>query len=225
MKIEAVVHRDENLFPTLIEIKKGRKKLKIKQTPSPLGDVYSLVLEGRRDVMPSFSEIFSILNARRLDRIGTIEKVDTIDSIGQIGSIGEWAAGNITYSIMSLLAAGKSDTIDSNSLDIIFYSLEFATNYKDMILQIKPRLADEYLAAKIQIAEKDGTGRVDYTPSNINTHKSNLFEELIYDEANNYYKFALKYALRFGNGYEIKVTNPDSVAHNYVFESMSLRKT
>ena len=171
------------------------------------------------------TQILSIDFIGLIQYIGLINKIKTIESIGEIKKIGEWAAGSITASIWSLLAGGSSDTIDSNSLDITFYSLEFATDYKDMILEIRPRLANENLSAPMQIAEKDGTGRVDYTPSNINTHKSNLFEELIYDEANNYYKVALKYALRFGNGFEIKVKNPDSVAHNYVFESLSLRKT
>ena len=170
------------------------------------------------------SKILSVDFIGLIQYIGLINKINKIESIGEIGKIGEWAAGNLTLSIFSLLAPG-SETVDSNSRDIIFYSLEFATDYKDMILEIRPRLADENLSAPMQIAEKDGSGRVDYTPSNINTHKSNLFEELIYDEANNYYKFALKYALRFGNGYEIKVKNPDAVSHNYVFESLSLRKT
>lgn len=83
-KISVVVHRDENLFPRRIEIKKGRKKLKVKQTPSPLGDSYSIDFEGRRDVLPSFPEILSIVNAKRLDRIGTIELINLIEKIEQI---------------------------------------------------------------------------------------------------------------------------------------------
>ena len=77
-KISVVVHRDENLFPRRIEITKGRKKLKVRQTPSPLGDSYSIDFEGRRDVLPSFPEILSVVNAKRLDRIGTIELIDEV---------------------------------------------------------------------------------------------------------------------------------------------------
>ena len=95
MKIKAVVKRDENLFPKEIEILKGRKRLKIRQTPSPKGDIYSLVLEGRRDVMPSFPEIFSILNARRLDRIGTIDGIEEISYIGKVRGL-HWYDRNPT---------------------------------------------------------------------------------------------------------------------------------
>lgn len=94
-KLKVTVHRDENLFPRLIEIQKGKKtKLKIKQTPSSLGDAYTLEIEGRKDALPSFPELFSIVNAKRLDRIGTIELIDVVDLIKEITTIGN--VGNLS---------------------------------------------------------------------------------------------------------------------------------
>ena len=79
--MSVVVHRDENFFPRRIEIRKGTRKkpyLTVKQTPSPVGESYSIDFEGRRDVLPSIPEIVSIVNQKRLERIGTIEVVDEI---------------------------------------------------------------------------------------------------------------------------------------------------
>ena len=81
MKISVVVHRDENLFPRRIEIRKGTRKkpsLTVEQTPSPVGDSYSIDFEGRKEALPSYPEIVSIVNQKRLDRIGTIEVVDEL---------------------------------------------------------------------------------------------------------------------------------------------------
>jgi len=87
-KIKVIVDRDENLFPRHIEILKGKKtKLKIKQTPSPLGDTYTLEIEGKKNDLPSFTELYSIINARRIDRIGTIELIDLITKITEIETI------------------------------------------------------------------------------------------------------------------------------------------
>ena len=80
-KISVVVHRDENFFPRHIEIRKGTRKkpsLTVKQTPSPVGESYSIDFEGRRDALPSFPEIMSIVNAKRLERIGTIDEITLI---------------------------------------------------------------------------------------------------------------------------------------------------
>ena len=115
-KIKVTVTRDENLFPRHIEIQRGKNKLKIKQVPSPLGDSYSLHIEGKKEALPSFSELYNIVNAKRIDRIGTIDLIDvvglislineithigTIDTIGNLSEL--TTIRDLTYSPKSLI--------------------------------------------------------------------------------------------------------------------------
>jgi len=87
MKLSVVVQRDDEQRPRSLEIKRGRKKLKATYQYSNAGDVYGFTLEGRRDMLPSFGEIFQIVDAKRLDRIGTIELIDLITRIAEITTI------------------------------------------------------------------------------------------------------------------------------------------
>lgn len=77
-KLSVVVRRDEDLKPVSLEVTRGRKKLKLKYFYSPKGDVYSFEIEGRREILPSFTDIVKIVDSKRLDRIGTIELVDEL---------------------------------------------------------------------------------------------------------------------------------------------------
>lgn len=100
MKTTVTVSRDENHLPLEVKIKRGRKKLKVTQVFSPSGDVYSFEIEGRRGVIPSFSELLAIVNARRLDRIGTIDEVTLLKLLEEISLIKRIdSVGEIAYSI------------------------------------------------------------------------------------------------------------------------------
>lgn len=78
MKVTVEVERDKNLAPLEIRIKKGRKKLKIKQIYGTGTDTFGFTVEGRREDLPSLTDIFKIVNAQRLDRIGTIEIINEV---------------------------------------------------------------------------------------------------------------------------------------------------
>ena len=94
-KLRVRAHRDDDLRTRKIEIWKGRKKVTVKYNYSPAGDVFDFSLEGRRELLPSVPQLLQIVDAKRLDRIGTIELIDLItrialiDEITTIGTIGE----------------------------------------------------------------------------------------------------------------------------------------
>lgn len=87
MKASVVVTRDAEKIPREAVIKVGRKRLKIKYIYSPDGDVYGFEVKGRRELLPSVTDIFKIVDAKRLDRIGTIEVIDLIKLIEEITTI------------------------------------------------------------------------------------------------------------------------------------------
>lgn len=87
MKLSVEVDRDQNLAPLEIRIKKGHKKLKIKHIYGTGTDTFGFVVEGRRDDLPSLVDIFKIVDAKRLDRIGTIEKIDEVTLLKLIEQI------------------------------------------------------------------------------------------------------------------------------------------
>lgn len=88
MKLHVEVDRDKNLAPLEIRIKKGRKKLKIKEIYGTGSDTYGFTVEGRREDLPSLTDIFKIVDAKRLDHIGTIDKVTLLKLIEAIEEIG-----------------------------------------------------------------------------------------------------------------------------------------
>jgi len=94
-KLRVRAHRDDDLRTRKIEIWKGRKKLTVNYEYSPVGDVFGFSLEGRRELLPTVPELLQIVDAKRLDRIGTIELIDLIsritliDEITTIGEIGK----------------------------------------------------------------------------------------------------------------------------------------
>ena len=86
-KMSVVVNRDSDLRPVLMVINRGRKKLEVKYTHSPLGDSYQLDFSGHRDVLPTLTEIMTMTDAKRIDRIGTIEVIELIKLIEEIEKI------------------------------------------------------------------------------------------------------------------------------------------
>lgn len=68
-------------------IKRGRKKLKVKQVYGTGTDTFGFTVEGRREDLPSLTDIFRIVDAKRLDRIGTIDLISLISVISEISDI------------------------------------------------------------------------------------------------------------------------------------------
>jgi len=81
VKMRVRAHRDDDLKPTKVEIWKERKKVTVTYQYSPVGDVYDFTIEGRRELLPSVPELLQIVDAKRLDRIGTIEKINVVDEL------------------------------------------------------------------------------------------------------------------------------------------------
>jgi len=92
-------------------------------------------------------------------------------------------------------------------------SLEFATDYRSMRLYIYAYDEEGYVTDSIGIAHYTGTTGVVVTPENLNTYKSDVFEELFYDTVNKIYKFRLRKSLSFENGLWVYYFNPDTVSH------------
>jgi len=106
LKLSVEVDRDQNKAPIEIRIKRGRRKLKINEIYGSATDTYGFTVEGRRDDLPSLTDIFKIVDAKRLDRIGTIETInevtllkvlERIDLIKQIDSVQDVAYRLIPY--------------------------------------------------------------------------------------------------------------------------------
>jgi len=98
--------------------------------------------------------------------------------------------------------------LDLKGVDITLEALEFSTPYEYNYLVIEPYKADGTLDKPMRILRKDGTAPLlDITPKNVHDHESICWFELIYDTANNWYKFGLGYSLRFANGLRIRVYN------------------
>jgi len=86
-KLRVRCHRDDDLRNRKVEIWKGRKKVTVKYDYSPVGDTFGFSLEGRKHLLPSVPELLQIVDAKRLDRIGTIELIDLITRIALIDEI------------------------------------------------------------------------------------------------------------------------------------------
>ena len=202
-KVKVVFHRDANKIPKRVDVTIGRKKLKVFYEYSPDKDVYSYTLEGRRNILPSFGEVLEIIDAMRAS-----ESRKVIPSEGKV-IVREKGAETRVYHRSGALAKDKIDTIcDLPSEDVALQHLEFSTNYSAARLYVLPYKADETLDAAILVMDREGLTYKTATPEDINTHKSIVWKELIYDAANNYYKFGLAYSLRFAHGVKIYVYNP-----------------
>jgi len=119
---------------------------------------------------------------------------------------------------------GKTETlVDMPGEDITLEMLEFATNYYNMYLNVYPYKEDgKTLGPQLYVPRKDAVGFVIPTPYTIHENESIIWFELIYDTTKNYFKFGLGYSIRFGNGYKITVTNPDTVKHKVALVTSTL---
>ena len=201
-KVTVVFHRDENKIPKRVDIQRGRKKLKVYYEYSPDKDVYSYTLEGRRNILPSFGEILEIIDAMRASESRKVVPIE-----GKV-LVREKGAESRIYHRGGSLASNTEDTIcDLPNKDIELQHLEFSTNYSTNRLYVFPYKADGTVDEAILVMGREGLNWKTATPFDINTHKSIVWLELIYDETNDYYKFGLAYSIRFANGIKIVVKN------------------
>lgn len=201
-RVKVVFHRDEDKIPKTVEITRGRKKLRVKYEYSPDKDVYSYTLEGRRDILPSFGEVLEIIDAMRASESRKVIPIE-----GKV-LVREKGAETRVYHRGGALASDSEDTVcDLPDQDIELQHLEFSTNYSTNCLYVFPYKKDGTLDAGIVVMGRTGLAFKSASPSDINTHKSIVWKELIYDETNNYYKFGLAYSIRFANGIKIRVKN------------------
>jgi len=111
--------------------------------------------------------------------------------------------------------------VDIQGRDVELMHLEFSTNYYRSTLMIRPYREDGTIQMGATVLEKGGYTRMDPTPEAINKHQSIAWSELIYDTTNNWFKFGLRYPLRFAHGVKIQVVNPDVTAsHDIACEAI-----
>lgn len=111
MKLSVEVDRDENLAPLEIRIKKGHKKLTIKQIYGTGTDTFGFTVEGKRDVIDGIDlvEIFKIVNAQRLDRIGTIDLIELITLISKIDEVSVMKISEVVQMIADTIVKGSEN--------------------------------------------------------------------------------------------------------------------
>jgi len=114
----------------------------------------------------------------------------------------------VYYRIGSIDPAKTETLLDLKGQDAELLHLEFSTNYETSTLMVYAYRADGTLEKGLQVLSKDGLTRYDASPAFLNTNKSIAWSELIYDTTNNWFKFGLKYPVRFANGIKITITNP-----------------
>lgn len=104
----------------------------------------------------------------------------------------------------------EMDTVfDLPNKDITLERLVVGCNRNDLVLGVYAYNVEGKEGDQLPIADYDGSGWYAPQPININTYKSDIWEELVYDETNNRFKFALKRPTRFANGLKVVVYNPD----------------
>jgi len=86
---------------------------------------------------------------------------------------------------------------------VTIQSLTLASNSYSSTIFIYPYDREGQKGKTIKVVKQDGTGLTFINPNTVNTHKSDLFEILVYDTANDYYKIGLKRAITFPNGVKI----------------------
>jgi len=115
------------------------------------------------------------------------------------------------------LGAGESETlVDIPDADVTIEHLEFASNHNDATLFIYPYKSDGTLDKYSGVLFYDGSGVADINPEQIHVNESISWTELIYDLANQRFKFGLRYPIRFCNGVRIMVLNADVTAKRNV---------
>lgn len=88
MKAKIKVHRDEDGRPSVIEMKKGRSKLRAEVVATDLtGHASDFLLEGTRGAMPTMGELLQFFDGKHIARIGTLELIDLITRIALIDEI------------------------------------------------------------------------------------------------------------------------------------------
>lgn len=135
MRLKVTAHRDEDLKPTRVEIKRGYRKLFVDYIYSPAGDWYSLEFKGRKEDLPSLPEIMALVDSKRIDRIGTIELINLITKIIEIVTVSNITSidlVDIVNKISEITTIKKIESVESG-ISFDSYSLTSKTKVLDKL--------------------------------------------------------------------------------------------
>jgi len=127
----------------------------------------------------------------------------------------------------SLGALTEDVVYDVSGKPVCIESFSWACNNPTFIeIRITPYNADGTLGTTMRVVEKSGTTLEEIGAEEINSYYSDLFEQVIYDTTNNWFKHILRRRLHFGNGVKISAYNSDgAVAHNVAVQVLIKEET